>query len=295
MKIIFDRSASHGNRFDVLKGSRLSQLVQERKVLVYHTAVFLEETLRMARSTKQGTKDELRRQWPFLASICNGGWFKPLLFGQPPKLKSVCDEELDGGDKDDSWPLVPSKHRIAIEAKVAKFLEESGPLPELDNARPIYDQNEQVKMENKALLLELRKKPTGPKDETFPEYYQSCIVEAASLFIHRPGALNQLQVKLAPLDQPQVKFDAWKRDPTKFPHFTAFLGFFIYSLYDAERNQNSPLDRNWQADAEQLCFLVDVDVIVSSDLEFMRRAFEALWQPSQKRMFTPEEFVEALT
>ena len=85
-------------------------------------------------------------------------------------------------------------------------------------------------MENKALLLELRKKPTGPKDETFPEYYQSCIVEAASLFIHRPGALNQLQVKLAPLDQPQVKFDAWKRDPTKFPHFTAFLGFFIYSL-----------------------------------------------------------------
>ena len=67
MKIIFDRSASHGNRFDVLKGSRLSQLVQERKVLVYHTAVFLEETLRMARSTKQGAKDELRRQWPFLA------------------------------------------------------------------------------------------------------------------------------------------------------------------------------------------------------------------------------------
>jgi hypothetical protein len=72
MKIIFDRSAFHRERFDLLKGSRLSQLVQERKVLVYHTAVFLEETLRMALCKKQRAKDELRRQWPFVASICNG-------------------------------------------------------------------------------------------------------------------------------------------------------------------------------------------------------------------------------
>jgi hypothetical protein len=72
------------------------------------------------------------------------------------------------------------------------------------------------------------------------------------------------------------------------------VGFLIYSLYDAEKNQNSPLDRNWQGDAQQLCFLVDVDAMVSSDGGFMKRAFEALWQPSQKRMLTPEEFVELL-
>jgi hypothetical protein len=73
------------------------------------------------------------------------------------------------------------------------------------------------------------------------------------------------------------------------------VGFLIYSLYDAEKNQNSPLDRNWQGDAEQLCFLVDVDAMVSSDLRFMKEAFEALWQPSQKRFFTPEEFVAFLS
>jgi hypothetical protein len=59
------------------------QLVQERKILIYHTAEFLDETLRMADSERQDRKDELKRQWPFLQSICNRGWFKPLLFGQP--------------------------------------------------------------------------------------------------------------------------------------------------------------------------------------------------------------------
>jgi hypothetical protein len=105
-------------------------------------------------------------------------------------------------------------------------------------------------------------------------------VDAAWLLIHRPPGSGQLQT-LAALDQPEAKFDAWKRDPTKFPHFTAFVGFLIYSLYDAEKNQNSPLDRNWQGDAEQLCFLVDVDAMVSSDLRFMKGAFEALGNPAR--------------
>ena len=55
------------------------------------------------------------------------------------------------------------------------------------------------------------------------------------------------------------------------------------------------MDRNWQGDAEQLCFLVDVDAMVSSDIRFMKEAFEALWQPSQNHFFTPEEFVAFLS
>ena len=108
MKIIFDQSAFH-DHFDLLKGSRLLQLMQDGKIVVYHTATFLDETFRMADSARPGRKDKLKRQWPFLQSICNGRWFKPLLFGQPPKLKSVCDEELDGGTKDHDWPLMPPR------------------------------------------------------------------------------------------------------------------------------------------------------------------------------------------
>jgi hypothetical protein len=47
-------------------------------------------------------------------------------------------------------------------------------------------------------------------------------------------------------------------------------------------------------DAEQLCFLEDADVIVSSDEAFMKRAFEEIWKPRRKRMLTPEEFMKLL-
>jgi len=96
------------------------------------------------------------------------------------------------------------------------------------------------------------------------------------------------------ITSPKATRGTGERDPARFPHFTAFVGFWIYSLYDAETNQNSPLDRNWQPAAEQLCFLVDADAVVSADLNFMKEAFEVLWQPNQKRFFTPEEFVAFL-
>ena len=228
-------------------------------------------------------REKLKQQWPFLQSICNGGWFRPLLFGQPPKLKSVFDQELDGSPKDPDWPVIPSSSRAEIEAKVSRFLEGSGTFPELINTQPIYDQIEQVKKDNKALRFKLRTEHNLPEGVTFREYHKANFLDAAQLLIHRPRGSRQLQA-LATLDQPEAKFDTWKRDPTKFPHFTAFVGFLIYSLYDAEKNQNSPLDRNWQGDAEQLCFLVDVDAIVSSDLGFILTT----------RLETPEEILPGL-
>jgi hypothetical protein len=134
VKIIFDRSAFHRNRFDLIKGSRLSQLTEEGKILVFHTTVFLEETIHMTRSGKQNAKAELKRQWPFLRSICNGGWFYPLVFGEPPKLKSVCDAELSGSHRESNWPIVPSLVRSKSEAKLNKLVEESVQLAELNNA-----------------------------------------------------------------------------------------------------------------------------------------------------------------
>ena len=293
MKIIFDQSAFHDN-FDLLKSSRLLKLTQDGKVTIYHTATFLDETLRMADSARPGRKDKLKLQWAFLQSTCNGGWFRPLLFGAHPKLESVCDEELEGDAKDRDWPLVPSLCRSDVAARVTRFLEGSGPFPELMNTRPLYALIEQVKKKNKATRFKLRTEEDLLERVTFEQYHEALFFEAAWLLIYRPTGSGQLQ-GLAVLDQPEAKFEAWKRNPAKFPHFTAFVGFFIYSLYDAEKNQNLPLDRNWQGDTEQLCFLVDVDAIVSSDLGFMKRAFDALWQPSAKRFFTPQGLVDFLT
>jgi hypothetical protein len=253
-------SAPHGERFDLLKGSPLLRRVQEGGIKVYYTIVFLEETLRMITSGRQNAKTELIKQWPFLRSICSGGWFKPLLPGDPPRLNSVCDEELNESPKHSGWPLVNPSIRDAAEAMVDRLLRGSEPIPNMEAWQRSWDEANNLKNEQWALLVDLRNRHLLSKDATLTQYYQTMAEESAGLLIHR--RLN--------VAQPDVALDAWRRDSCKFPHFTAYLELSIYSFFDAERNQNSRLDWNWQADSEQLCFLVDVDVMVSSDRGFMK-------------------------
>ena len=284
MKIIFDRSAFHKESFNLLKDSQFLQLTGAGKIQVFHTTVFLDETIRMAKAKKKGAKDELKRQWAFLMQICNGGWFKPLLVGKPPKLNSVCYDEFEGKNAGSNWPLVSDKMRKGTEQKVSKFLQGTGSLTELDNSKAVHDQNEQVKAVLRSAFVELRNKNILPKNTTLEDYIKVNVYD-----------FGEHLMRLFPdLDQREAKLDAWRADINRFPHFSAYVESHVYAWYDAERNQNSKLDRNWIGDAEYLCFLIDVDAIVTSDAKFMRRAFEALWQPRGKRIFTPEEFVDFL-
>ena len=63
LRVIFDRSAFHGSRFDVLAKSPLLALSKQRRISVYHTPILLEETIRMY--LKEKNREELRRQLPY--------------------------------------------------------------------------------------------------------------------------------------------------------------------------------------------------------------------------------------
>jgi hypothetical protein len=191
-------------------------------------SVFLDETVRTASSTRQGAKDELKRRWPFLVSICNGGWFKPLLFETPHSM-SICEEEFEGGEKAGAWLLVPDLVRRNVEEKVTRCLKESRPISELENARPIYGQIQQTREQNWAAFVALRQQrlPQGQRDrplEPFAQYYQLNAEEFAWRVIGQ----------LPALDQPERKLDAWKRDPSQFPHFTAYVQLYAYAHYDPQ-------------------------------------------------------------
>ena len=75
LRVIFDRSAFHGDFFETLANSRLIELCRSRKLSVFHTPIFMDETLAMfGRQTK---RVDLRKQMPFILEICNGGFFRP--------------------------------------------------------------------------------------------------------------------------------------------------------------------------------------------------------------------------
>jgi hypothetical protein len=71
LHVIFDRSAFHGERFDLLSASALRTCCCNRKLSVAHTPIFLEETMRMYGNLRR--REQLRQQLPFILDICNGG------------------------------------------------------------------------------------------------------------------------------------------------------------------------------------------------------------------------------
>lgn len=68
--------------------------------------------------------------------------------------------------------------------------------------------------------------------------------------------------------------DEWARCPRRFPFYSAFVEGFLYAGYYAAVEQSQPLDRNAQADYEQLAYLAWADLVVSDDQGFLRHAFD---------------------
>ena len=73
MRVIFDRSAFHGANFETLTNSPLLELVASGEVSVFHTPIFLDETIQSYGS--KHTSDDWRAHLAFAVEICNGGIF----------------------------------------------------------------------------------------------------------------------------------------------------------------------------------------------------------------------------
>lgn len=88
--------------------------------------------------------------------------------------------------------------------------------------------------------------------------------------------------------------DQRTRCQTRFPFYSAFVEGFLYHGYHAAVEHNDRIDRNAQADYEQLAYLTWADVVVSDDEGFFRDAYEAIWRPRGKRLESSQSFVELM-
>ena len=70
-KVILDRNILHGGLFLKLKQSVLQDCVKQKKIIVYFTTAFWEETLRIADRDAARLQEELS----FLFSIDSKNWF----------------------------------------------------------------------------------------------------------------------------------------------------------------------------------------------------------------------------
>ena len=86
----------------------------------------------------------------------------------------------------------------------------------------------------------------------------------------------------------------WSRQPGQYPFYSAFVEGFLYAGYSAAFEHNERLDRNAQADYEQLAYLNWADIVVSDDTRFFARAFNSIWKARRKVLVTTEGFANLL-
>lgn len=286
MRIIFDRSAFHGDCFDDLIASPLGRKVAGNRVTVFHTPIFIDETLSTLGSSRAG--DRWRDELKFCADICNGGVFLT--------KDDIWHNELVCGDGPDARRTFPDRRTRRYERSLEDILETLRTVAATDDLSGPWE----------AGRLE-REKTYRKKDGQHGLFREARTTYSEKLRLGANPWQSWAEVRrtdLLPTGRSMVKLvskrhaaklaDIWAQRPDYFPFYTAFIEGMLYSLYYAMTEQNSKLDRNAQADYEQLAYLVWADVIVSNDQSFLTKAFDAIWRPRGKHLYSSQQFTGLL-
>ena len=288
MRVIFDRSSFHGELFKTLTDSPLRDLVKRRCIEVLLTPVFISETVE-----QYGSESKVGRDWrehlKFAAEICNGGVFLA--------TREIWHDELvcgRGTEARHSFPEYRTKRYGRSRADVLSQLIEIANTDDLDNPwqagaagrEEIHRKKDQLRARYSQVRAQVSEALSRKAyaHSTWPEYLRNDFITVGR------GLMRQVhKTRSAELG------DVWARDPHRYPFYSAFVEGFMYALFHAGEVHNVKLDRNSQADYEQLAFLTRADIIVSDERNFMKHAFDALWAHRGKRFLTAQQFAEFTT
>ncbi len=93
---------------------------------------------------------------------------------------------------------------------------------------------------------------------------------------------------------PAAVADRWAKDKAQYRFFTTFVMNMLYIAHNAMTKPSASIDLNAQADLDLMTHLLHADALVSNETGFLRQAFDDLWRPRGKALFTSQEFVNLL-
>ena len=285
LRVIFDRSAFHGSRYQALKDSRLRDLCRRGRIEVFHTFVFINETIA---SVSAG---ERAADWPehlqFALEICNGGIFLT--------KEQIWHEEIVAGRGKFARNLLPEHpnknyfSRPQLVDRLQEVASTGDPSPEWSDTEGMRMDNRQKRRNQRTIMLDARNEVarirrergiTDPFDSyTFAELCNDSLLHTGRDLMDLVCARRAASLT-----------DQWARCPQRFPFYSAFIEGILYAFHHAVTRQNDPVDENAQLDYEQLCYLTWADIVVSDDQKFFRQTFEDIWKPRGKRFETAESF-----
>lgn len=287
MRVFFDRSAFHGDRFNTLLNSPFRALVATGRIKAFLTPVFIDETASQYGSPRAA--DDWRAHLQFAAETCNGGVFldKP----------AIWRNELVSGKGPFARYLLPERcsrryqhSRVAVLSRLAQIAQ-SGALEDawLQTAAE-REAIQHKKNRQRELYSRIRDNVSDALRQN--GYLRSSWSKYMGTDFLKVG---RYLMKLVHRDTQAQLAEVWAVNPWHYPYYSAFVQGLMYAIYHAAEKLNERIDRNSQADYEQLAYLTWTDAVVSNDDRFFRQAFDTIWKPRGKRILSTEEFADLLT
>lgn len=106
-------------------------------------------------------------------------------------------------------------------------------------------------------------------------------------FLYAGRAFIAAQIKCS---NPLEVANRWSRNKSNFPYSTTFVENMLYIGHRAMTRPNDKIDLNAQADLDLMTHLLRANVLVSNETGFLRKAFDDIWRPRGKAIFTSQEF-----
>lgn len=259
------------------------QLCASGRIVPVYGHVFLEEMWRAYGNEKR--RPHLVERWiPFITAtvqrFCNDFvtiWHRELVQGHGRKTNIYMRPR-------DQVALIESLSHVPIDGSWKAWHAAQEQLAEEDAKRAAQREiSKEIRQEVANKLKEIgysKKQHGGPP--MFEEFVRHEIDLAGRGFI-------QTQVKC--YNRAEVA-SRWMRDKKAYPYFTTFVRNMIFIGYYAATRSNDRIDPNAQADLDLMTHLLHADVLVSNETSFLRNAFNDLWKPRGKVLFTSTEFAE---
>jgi hypothetical protein len=267
--ILFDRSIFHREKFQQLESSGLVKLVKHRRMRVFLTPMFVEETLRHALNNEQEFADHLG----FLDSLLGQKWFK--------FSREIIAIELGDRIGGQEYYLQPKDLvRTTYRNSRGSFWKQLPP----DEFRAARDRIARNRLQDsffRQSRLDLRGKPQVPLDY-FSQYVDQ----------HADWVIENIFMKVEPNSSNFLTTWRNKRSICKFSE--QLLRSSLATIFLAAADHNLRLDVNDLSDADQLAFMIWADIMVSDDFRFLKKAFGLLYSDTTKRLMTSIQFLDYL-
>lgn len=284
LRVVFDTNTFAPGSFELLKQSRLRELCSNGRITPVYGHVFLEETFRAY--GKENRRKELVESWmPFVREtadrLCNDFvtiWHDELVRGrgrhtnifmrprnQRRLFESIQDIPLDG-----SWG---AWHRSKLE-------------------RDVEDAKRAAQRE---VSKEIRQEVADWRKSVQYDRKKHGASNAMDFFERETDAFGRDFIgSHIPCWNPLAVASRWSRAKADYPYFTAFVVNMLYISHHAATQHNEKIDLNAQADLDLMTHLLRADAVVSNEGGFFNKAFNDLWVPRGKVLFTTKQFTDLI-